>query len=375
MLCRIVNWSSQGYIYQLGTVPEQQLKPGGPYTAHTRDRNNLGLARVMLMMADQGMIGSIMERCGRSEWRSERFTNLLSAFARLDEQDTPQLHLDMYSADTCVEFHRLLVGTLLAFANALFVLGEQERSDVSGRKEACKQVWIVGGLLREIASSLMLRQHLKSCTPWLSIPTNDERHLRSYKQYTGFPHEGCRDPTPDDPGLSNDLNLGLNGSEELDEVFLEWIRLQVIHWLSLGAISRSFGSPSYSGVELGVTLLAVKYPDRPRPVEPWKTTVHNLVSRFSRSYSAEDVIQCIISSVPSPCKPNQHPVFKKWAGTVAGGAKSVKFDSTVHCEAALASLAKYADYIPIKQMHIDLTALLQVCFAVVIIILINLTGA
>jgi hypothetical protein len=112
----------------------------------------------MLMMADEGMIVSIMERSGRSEWGSERFTNLLSAFERLDEQDTPQLHLDMYSADTCIEFHRLLVGTLLAFANALFALGDQERSDVSGQKEVCKQVWIFGGLLREIASSLMLHQ-------------------------------------------------------------------------------------------------------------------------------------------------------------------------------------------------------------------------
>jgi hypothetical protein len=115
----------------------------------------------MLMMADKGLIRSLMEQCGRSEWRSERFTNLLSTFAQLNEQNTPQLHLDMYSADTCVEFHRFLVGTLLAFANALFMSSNRQKDDVSGRKEAYKRVWFFGGLLREIASSLMLRQHLK----------------------------------------------------------------------------------------------------------------------------------------------------------------------------------------------------------------------
>ena len=92
------------------------------------------------MMADKGLIRSFMEQCGRSEWCSERFTNLLSTFVQLEEQNTPQLHLDMYSADTCVEFHRLLVSTLLAFANALFMLSNQEKDDVSGRKEVYKRV-------------------------------------------------------------------------------------------------------------------------------------------------------------------------------------------------------------------------------------------
>src|SRR5882762_931034 len=149
MFRRIVDWSSQGYIFELSKVPVDKLKPKASYAPH-RNRHNHDLARIVLSMADKGQIRSlIMEPCGRPEWHSERLTNLLSTFTQLKHQ-TPQHH-EMYNVNTCIEFHRLLLATLLAYGKALSTL----RLNKDGASFKC--VWQCGGLLREIASSLMLR--------------------------------------------------------------------------------------------------------------------------------------------------------------------------------------------------------------------------
>jgi hypothetical protein len=366
MFQRIVNWSSQGYIFGLGEVPVDRLIPNASDALH-HNRHNKDLARIVLSMAAKGQIGSlIMEPCGRSEWRSERLTNLLSTFAQLKHQ-TPQHH-EMYNLNTCVEFHRLLLATLLAYGKALATL----RGKRDGASFIC--VWQCGGLLREIASLLMLRQHLKACAAAtsLSIPINEAKYLDRYQEYTGFPEKGCNDPDAGEPGLGNDPGMVLDGSESLDIVFLKWIRLQVNHWLALGTLSRTVGFPSDGDVKLGFSLLTVNYPDSPRPMEPWRDTVKNLISRnlnSTRSYGASDVIEFIDVYIKRPIQPGQHPVFNKWK-------KGYKFDAKIHCEAALASLAKYANDVPIQHYmpdHASLPGCLQVGFAAVIVTFIDLT--
>jgi hypothetical protein len=125
----------------------------------------------------------IMEKCGRPEWRSEKLTNLVATFKQLGGSGTPIQHDQMYNATTCIEFHRLLLATLLAYGHTLCALMVP-----GNRKQKYLQVWFCGGLLREIASSLMLRQHLDACEPWLFIPINDsdKKHIQTYQDYTGF---------------------------------------------------------------------------------------------------------------------------------------------------------------------------------------------
>jgi hypothetical protein len=365
MFQRIVDWSSQGYIFELGKVPVDKLKPNASYTPR-RNRHNHDLARVLLSMDKKDQIRSlIMEPCGKSEWRSERLTNLLSTFTQLEHQD-PQHH-EMYNLNTCVEFHRLLVATLLAYGKALSTLRDNKKDGAS-----LKHVWYCGGLLREIASSLMLCQHLKACVAWISIPINEKGHLKRYQDYTGFPETGYQNPDVADPGLGNDPEMDLDGSESLDIVFLKWIRLQVNHWLALGTLSRTVGFPSAQDAKLALSLLAVNLPDLARPMEPWQNTVENLISQNlnpTRSYSASDVVEVIAAHIARPPQPGQHPVFKKWN-------KGYKFIAPIHCEAALASLAKYAHDVSIQhhmQDHTCVAECLQVSFTVVIMMFINLT--
>jgi len=348
MYQRITKWSSQGYIFLLGKVQEEKLKPTAP-SSSCDSRDNYDLARIVLMMSDQGRMASfIMEPCGRPQWRSERLDNLVATFRSAMHSAR---HQDMYNSNTCIEFHRLLVATLLSYGKALSTL----HTALDGRREACKRVWFCGGLLKEIASSLMLRQHLKACVEWLDIPVNNMRNLESYQNYTGFPHHGCRDPNDDDPGRANDPEMSVDGSEDLDMVFLKWIRLQVIHRLSLDTISRTIGSPSNPTVHApaeppSITLLAVPYPIVPLPMEPWETTLQNLLNKYpGRAYSHEDVRDHIKKCVSPPYKSNQHAVFKKWRGAAHGHA--INFTATGHCEVLLASLAKYSHDVSFEQIQ------------------------
>ena len=365
MFQRIIDWSSQGYIFELSEVPVDKLEPNTSY-APRRNRHNHDLARILLSMDEKDQVRSlIMEPCGKSEWRSERLTNLLSTFTQLEHQTSQ--HHEMYNLNTCVEFHRLLVATLLAYGIALSTLRDNKEDG------AClKRVWHCGGLLREIASSLMLRQHLKACVAWISIPINEEGHLKRYQDYTGFPETGCQDPDVADPGLGNAPGMDLDGSESSDIVFLKWIRLQVNHWLALGTLSRTVGFPSDQDAKLTISLLAVNFPNSPRPMESWRDTVKNLISlnlNPACSYSASDVEEFIAARIARPPQPDQHRVFKKWH-------KGYTFTATIHCEAALASLAKYADDVLTQHHmheHAGVLPCIQVCFAAVIMTFINLT--
>ena len=109
-------------------------------------------------------------------------------------------------------------------------------------------------------------------------------------------------------------------------------------------------------------------------MEPWRDTVKNLVCRNlnpARSYSALDVIEFIDAYIKRSIQPDHHPIFKKWN-------KGYRFDATIHCEALLTSLTKYAHDVPIQhhmQDHVGVLGCLQVSLAVVVMMIINLTEA
>jgi hypothetical protein len=98
-------------------------------------------------------------------------------------------------------------------------------------------------------------------------------------------------------------------------------------------------------------------------MEPWQTTVENLLGKNTNSsYCADDVIKFITSHLRPPYNSNQHPVFTRWRPVFH--KQDIKFTATIHCEAALASLAKYAHLVPTEQINgnVDLIGLLQVMF-------------
>jgi hypothetical protein len=153
-------------------------------------------------------------------------------------------------------------------------------------------------------------------------------------------------------------------TEALKDVYLVWVHLQVLHWLGVGTISRVFSSPEVPAVVPSISLIAVRYPDRPREVEPWEETVKDLFRHTpAQRYSAEEVINIIISIAGQSETPDEHYVFKKWRGIVNGTNTAAKPD--IHCEVALASLAKYSHFLPMEQLghNLHLMELLHVTFS------------
>jgi hypothetical protein len=192
---------------------------------------------------------------------------------------------------------------------------------------------------------------------------------QTYQKYTGFPVTRCHNHDVDNLGCADDWGTPFNRSETLDQVYLNWIHLQVSHWQALGTLTRVFASPvnpkakDISEVPK-VSLLAVRYPTT-RSVEPWKTTVTDLLSQApSATYSAEDVIDVIVSSTAASMqKTNQHSVFTTFKSADDMG-QPIKFTGTIHSEIALASLARYSHKASTEQIKdsADLMQLLQVTF-------------
>ena len=158
-----------------------------------------------------------------------------------------------YDVTTCIAFHWLLLTTLLAYGFALFALDSKDEEDVALKY---KQLFLCAGLLWQIVSSLMLRQHLFACRSiqWaLLSPANNLDMLERFRDYAQFPK--CRsndymDPDPDDQ-LMEDSRAPPN------EVYLQWIHLQTSHLLALITILRACSVPS--AIVAAVYLLMVNY--------------------------------------------------------------------------------------------------------------------
>jgi hypothetical protein len=219
MYQRINSWSSRGFIFVLGRIAREDLKEQvsanfDAISAVSPDRSNRELAETVAEMVRDGEMERVIRGLsGRSEWD---LTSLTTLFSRL-EQDAPQ-HEDngTYDVTTCFDFHQLLIATLLAYGSAL--------KDVYARKgkgtvEECRRVSVCGNLLWKIASSRMLRQHVRGCLSFLYVPTYDG--CLTYDNYINFPVEDSdSSANVDDPGSAvEDINL--QGDETLDEVFLK----------------------------------------------------------------------------------------------------------------------------------------------------------
>jgi hypothetical protein len=136
-------------------------------------------------------------------------------------------------------------------------------------------------------------------------------------------------------------------------------------WLGVGTIARAFMSPEAAASAVPfISLIAVRHPNGPREVEPWQDTVKDLFRQTPpKLCSVEEVIDVVIRIANQPETSGQHHVFKKWKNIVNG--KNTTAKPPIHCEAALASLAKGSHDLPIQQFgnNVGLMALLQVTFS------------
>jgi hypothetical protein len=333
MLRRIGNWSSQGCIFILGNIHPDMLRSQvrhiKTFPAKYAHRNNNELGMLVIWMVESGLMASVVMEPSGKLWDQQLLTDLATLFETGGD----------YNETTCANFHRLLIATLLAYGHALIALGSH-KGESATFNEKYHHVFICASLLRQLVSSLMLRQHLWVCKSLLHTPVNTSDSLNDYMKYTQFPNKGCCDY------MLGVADHDFTDEGDMDEAFLAWIRFQAAHLLALDTITRAFGSPD-SKIPT-VSLFAVQYPkNRPLPMEDWKVTVDDIFTRTSYGNSnpqvnAESVKKVIFERTIPTDALNRHPVFKNFKHIHCSSAPSPTFgNATMHCEIVLISLARY----------------------------------
>ena len=125
--------------------------------------------------------------------------------------------------------------------------------------EKSNNVWVCSILLSRIVSSRMLHQHLMACRGFLHIPTYGFRNnYKTFSTQENGDRSNWNNVNDLDESAVEDLDL--KGDEVLDEVFLNWVHLQVGYWLNLSTLSRIFGSSNPTYLVLDIFLVAMKHP-------------------------------------------------------------------------------------------------------------------
>jgi hypothetical protein len=164
MLRRILHWKSQGYIFCLASIGDDQIK----------DR----VAQFLPTMTTPGSLDAnlgttlrdLPENVERAIMRHHpsasqaRLTALRAAFREALETRRGTV----YNRETSVEFHQLLIATLLAYGRSLKLL-HGTKGDV--QKVYAENVYHSARLLWGISKSKMLSYHLKALEGFLQPPT------------------------------------------------------------------------------------------------------------------------------------------------------------------------------------------------------------
>jgi hypothetical protein len=221
---RILHWSSQGFIYILGKIDEAEVLMAFTSYEQSDARRELpkgrdsDLGKLLIGMHENGEIGSvIMSQCGRPELCSERLTNLITAFESPPPPpgDEQRIGLDVYKKETCWEFHRFLLATILAYGKSLDALGSLNArirpNPRRGKKEMlspaelerlkllqiehAEQTRLCSIVLWRLAYSRVLKHHLRALGMggYLDQPRVTLEKLDKYRRSTTFSTIDCPD--------------------------------------------------------------------------------------------------------------------------------------------------------------------------------------
>jgi hypothetical protein len=275
-----------------------------------------------------------------------------------------------YNAQTCFEFHQLLVATLLGYGKSLeafaTAMTTADKSAIQNREKLARQFLQFSRLLWRIAYSRILTQHLAMLEAASVLRLPSDRARKHYQSYAGFassllPLEGdmVRKGFPvDEDEMGDELRRVrmdsanyLNESVGRADAFLKWLRLLVTHWGALDTISVFSNSTKGNFQNIDISLVSVRSPTSGGPInDRWKDTIRALASRTStevsdhaESFDANDAIgtleSLLESADPTFDQSNNFQAFnpeENSENSFQARTKIVKFG--MHCEATLATL-------------------------------------
>ena len=343
---RIRHWSSQGFIYYLGKVDATALldavEPAAPL------RNDTLLAEELIEMDRKN---TLRDPATNTITAAPSATPSLLTACR-DMQNMPRRarreksgeRSGLYNSATCLEFHQLLVSTLLRFGKALD--GYAAHESFEDLVKRAKEVNRCGTLLWLIGYSRILENHLKvlHTKKLLTLPANSQEDLDKFFAFTDF------QPTPKnqvitqlddedqeyraiaDKAVSSD-------NHDLYTAFLEWIRLQVDRFQAARKITSFMKHARTPRIDL--TLLAVRRTE-PKPardvMEPWAETIKDICAMAPGSEGVDpgEIVRILEEKIRQGVKNTpKNTIFHKFA------SETYTYNATVHCEAALAAIDKF----------------------------------
>jgi hypothetical protein len=390
---RMHNWISQSCIYHLGSLSEDALRNGyrvwvkGEGVATLRGRRDFSLLQALEM--DAYPLKSAQTSTG-----ADQFPNLLTSLKRVMNV-SQVLMTQTYNEDSCVEFHSLLMASLLEFGQALDQLAEaqsQRQNQGSSSKgtgeDGCANNSIGGSpsvavsmksqlsentdhpamrasslaaLLWNVVHSRMLRFHLDMLSSSDLLPNLsrvDETHRRVYLTYTGFrvslptdasqAVEKDREPekenndVEDDSGEVDDEEVASASDPRqkqayLLKMYLRRLRLHASHFEALNILTRFAATETPTNFKF--ILLAVK--GKSCEMMGWRKTIELAISstdseaEFFNPSIAFDTLQLAIrNGHSSPDVPTLLKMYRQ----KGSGEIPLEFKGAMHCETVLASL-------------------------------------
>jgi hypothetical protein len=219
--------------------------------------------------------------------------------------------------------------------------------NLQAMEDCAQNVYEYGSLLWPIAYSQILQNHLSVLhrEGFLRLPVKKEPN-------PSFDDKGDDEASRDDGGgdeggkiedeefltISNILQ---SDSKSINNVFLEWIRLQVDCWQAPHKITSFVKRTRTPPTKF--TLLAVRHP-KSMPtnevMEPWQNMIKDVCTRICniyKKYKAAEVICVLEEQITIGVEQKVHnKIFNKFDSNLPADAL---YDSTIHCEAALACVS------------------------------------
>ncbi|TDL14630.1 hypothetical protein BD410DRAFT_809580 [Rickenella mellea] len=191
-----------------------------------------------------------------------------------------------YTKESCIEFHHLLVATLLAYGRNLCklhkVMSDDPRISPEIRSDEIRMgcvasVYFCANLLATILDSRMMRHHLASISEHLDTPkVNDSRRLAKYHELTRFGDESDDSIAMEGGGDEDDPleELGSYPPRSGEDLYKKLLALQVRHLHAVKCMTKLCDNGHLPPI-LNFTLLTVPDEEPLKDMMSWKETFEN----------------------------------------------------------------------------------------------------
>jgi hypothetical protein len=254
---------------------------------------------------------------------------------------------NFYTLETYMEFHSVLVATVLGFRESL---GELRKCEQSSLEKCIFNVVWFGMALHAIAYGSAIEPHLHTISRYLSH--NYDKHIASYVKRTATDREkasaGEEAAGEEDSDFQGVQPYTIVDTRQLLpwETMRDWLKLIIAPFEALFAVSQHINT-HHDPASFSVSILAV--PAQVSKVLPWKDLLKKRYKPLEGQPSVEELISTVEDlQLDDPNNPDIAKWFKRTFGKDSYLSKGSGFIGTLHSEACLTSLIWLAEQLKTK---------------------------